>query len=71
MKSGNLNFLEPSGPLQAGNGADCFTLYVNKHNNEKITGANKTRAKDQKKYGTLFLCNKSNQMHQFPKFTPA
>jgi hypothetical protein len=32
MKSGNLNFLEPSGPLQAGNGADCFTFlytYVN------------------------------------------
>jgi hypothetical protein len=26
MKSGNLNFLEPSGPLQAGNGADCFTF---------------------------------------------
>jgi hypothetical protein len=26
MKSGNLNFLEPSGPLQAGNGADFFTL---------------------------------------------
>jgi hypothetical protein len=26
MKSGNLNFLEPSGPLQACNGADCFTL---------------------------------------------
>jgi hypothetical protein len=27
MKSGNLNFLEPSGPLQACNGADCFTFY--------------------------------------------
>jgi hypothetical protein len=26
MESGNLNFLEPSGPLQAGNGADCFTF---------------------------------------------
>ena len=27
MKSGNLNFLEPSGPLQAGNGTDLpFTL---------------------------------------------
>jgi hypothetical protein len=26
MKSGNLNFLEPSGPLQACNGADCFTF---------------------------------------------
>jgi hypothetical protein len=26
MKSENLNFLEPSGPLQAGNGADCFTF---------------------------------------------
>jgi hypothetical protein len=25
MKSGNLKFLEPSGPLQAGNGTDCFT----------------------------------------------
>jgi hypothetical protein len=28
MKSGKLNFLEPSGPLQVGNGADCFTFYV-------------------------------------------
>jgi hypothetical protein len=28
MKSGNLNFLEPSGPLQAGNGTDCFTFYL-------------------------------------------
>jgi hypothetical protein len=28
MKSGNLNFLEPSEPLQAGNGADCFTFYT-------------------------------------------
>jgi hypothetical protein len=28
MKSGNLNFLEPSGPLQAGNGADCFTFLL-------------------------------------------
>jgi len=27
MKSGNLNFLEPSGPLQACNG-DCFTFAV-------------------------------------------
>jgi hypothetical protein len=26
MKSGNLNLLERSGPLQAGNGADCFTF---------------------------------------------
>jgi hypothetical protein len=26
MKSGNLNFLEPSGPLQTCNGADCFTF---------------------------------------------
>jgi hypothetical protein len=26
MKSGNLNFLEPSGPRQACNGADCFTF---------------------------------------------
>jgi hypothetical protein len=26
VKSGNLDFLEPSGPLQACNGADCFTL---------------------------------------------
>jgi hypothetical protein len=29
MKSGNLNFLEPSGPPQAGNGADCFTFFTN------------------------------------------
>ena len=29
MKSGNLNFLEPSGPLQACNGTDLpFTFYV-------------------------------------------
>ena len=29
MKSGNLNFLEPSGPLQACNGTDLpFTLYL-------------------------------------------
>jgi hypothetical protein len=27
MKSGNLNFLEPSGPLQACNGTDCFTFW--------------------------------------------
>jgi hypothetical protein len=27
MKSGNLNFLETSGSLQACNGADCFTFY--------------------------------------------
>jgi len=27
MKSGNLNFLEPSGPLRAYNG-DCFTLLI-------------------------------------------
>jgi hypothetical protein len=33
MKSGNLNFLEPSGPLQAGNGADCFTFF--NHSNLK------------------------------------
>jgi hypothetical protein len=26
MKFGNLNFLEPSGPLQACNGADCITF---------------------------------------------
>jgi hypothetical protein len=26
--SGNLNFLEPSGPLQACNGADCFTFFT-------------------------------------------
>jgi hypothetical protein len=25
MKSGNLNFLEPSGPLQAGNGSAYYT----------------------------------------------
>jgi len=29
MKSGNLNFLEPSGPLQACK-RDCFTLYQHK-----------------------------------------
>jgi hypothetical protein len=29
MTSGNLNLLEPSGPLQACNGADCFTLLLN------------------------------------------
>jgi len=30
MKSGNLNFLEPSGPLQACNGTDLpFTNYLN------------------------------------------
>jgi len=29
MKSGNLNFLEPSGPLQACNGTDLpFTLVI-------------------------------------------
>jgi hypothetical protein len=28
MKSGNLKFLEPSGPLQACNGADCFTFQL-------------------------------------------
>jgi len=27
MKSGNLNFLEPSGPLQACNGTDLLFLY--------------------------------------------
>jgi hypothetical protein len=27
VKSGNLNFPEPSGPLQACNGADSFTFY--------------------------------------------
>jgi hypothetical protein len=30
MKSGNLNFLEPSAPLQACNGTFTFTLFVNK-----------------------------------------
>jgi hypothetical protein len=28
MKSGSLYFLEPSGPLQAGNGADCFSFLL-------------------------------------------
>jgi hypothetical protein len=28
MRSGNLNFLEPSGPLQACNGTECFTLLL-------------------------------------------
>jgi len=28
MKSGNLNFLEPSGPVQAYNGTDFFLLIV-------------------------------------------
>jgi len=28
MKSGNLNFLEPSGPLQACNGTACFTVLL-------------------------------------------
>jgi hypothetical protein len=32
MKSGNLNFLEPSWPLQAGNGTDCFTFIVHSEN---------------------------------------
>jgi hypothetical protein len=35
MNSANLNFLEPSGPLQAGNGADCFTFYVKYYTYEK------------------------------------
>jgi hypothetical protein len=26
MKSGNINFLEPCGPLQAGKGTDCFAF---------------------------------------------
>ena len=29
MKSGNLNFLEHSGPLQACNGTACLLLYLN------------------------------------------
>ena len=31
MKSGNLNFLEPSGPLQACNRTDLSTKYSEKH----------------------------------------
>jgi hypothetical protein len=31
MKSGNLNFLEPSGPLQACNGTDLPFTYHNMH----------------------------------------
>ena len=32
MKSGNLNFLEPSGPLQACNGTDLPLKIPNNHN---------------------------------------
>ena len=44
-----------------------FVGYVkNKLNNQKITEANMTRAKDQKKYGTLFVYNKSTRCTNFP-----
>ena len=51
MKSGNLNFLKPSGPLQASNGADLPLPSTNvgvvvetlQHNHFKICAGNKTK----------------------------
>jgi hypothetical protein len=49
MKSGNLNFLEPSGPLQAGNGADCFTFTVALRQRKKCRLVKKRKARKRKK----------------------
>jgi hypothetical protein len=40
MKSGNLNFLEPSGPLQAGNGT---AFYNNRESGKAVFKLNKIR----------------------------
>jgi hypothetical protein len=36
MKSGNLNFLEPSGPLQACNGTALPILYLNRQTSQGV-----------------------------------
>jgi len=43
MKSGNFNFLEPSGPLQACNGTALHlaNIYLENHTKQKITPAEK------------------------------
>jgi len=51
MKSGNLNFLEPSGPLQACNGTDLLCInYKNMRGLNNTEFANSQQAKAVYKY---------------------
>ena len=61
MKSGNLNFLEPSGPLQACNGTDFFTdtLHSLPHAQNRvqscIVAGNYTEAKNRKLFNACYF----------------
>ena len=48
MKSGNLNFLEPSGPLQACNGTDLPLFHRKKLYLPNIRQLNNARSKEKK-----------------------